>query len=56
MPNKQFGQLITIAPYSLTMLNTANTEFFFFIEVWFTHQNSKHLEAEDNVCTTLIIG
>ena len=31
VPNKQFGQLITIAPYSLTMLNTANTEFFFFL-------------------------
>ena len=24
VPNKQFGQLITIAPYSLTMLNTTN--------------------------------
>ena len=23
--NKQFGQLINISPYSLTMLNTANT-------------------------------
>ena len=27
VPNKQFGQLITIAPHSLTMLNTPNTEF-----------------------------
>ena len=25
--NKQFGQLINISPYSLTMLNTTNTEF-----------------------------
>ena len=25
VPNKQFGQLITMAPYSLTMLNTTNT-------------------------------
>ena len=24
-PNKQFGQLITVAPHSLTMLNTTNT-------------------------------
>ena len=27
VPNKQFGQLITIAPHSLTMPNTTNTEF-----------------------------
>ena len=33
--NKLFGHLITIAPHSLTMLNTANTEFSS-IEVWFT--------------------
>ena len=32
VPNKQFGQLITIAPHSLTMLNITNTEFSF-IEV-----------------------
>ena len=27
LPNKQFGQLINIAPHSLTMLDTTNTEF-----------------------------
>ena len=27
VPNKQFGQLITISPLLLTMLNTTNTEF-----------------------------
>ena len=27
VPNKQLAQLITIAPHSLTMLNTTNTEF-----------------------------
>ena len=27
VPNKQFGQLINIAPDSLTMLSTTNTEF-----------------------------
>ena len=27
MPDKQFGQLITIAPQSLTMLKTTNAEF-----------------------------
>ena len=51
VPNKQFGQLINIAPHSLT----ANTEFLF-IEVWFTDQNSEPLEIKDNVNLTLIIG
>ena len=55
IPNKQFGQLINIAPHSLTMLSTTNTEFSF-IEVWFTDQNSEPLEIEDNVNLTLIIG
>ena len=55
VPNKQFGQLINIAPHSLTMLGTTNTEFSF-IEVWFTHQNSEPLETEDNVNLTLISG
>ena len=48
VPNRQFGQLINIAPHSLTMLSTKNTEFSF-IEVWFTNQNSEPLEIEDNV-------
>ena len=52
--NKQFGQLITIAPLSLTMLNTTNAEFSS-IEVWFTDQNSKQLEIEANVNMTLIV-
>ena len=55
VPNKQFGQLINISPHSLTMLNTTNTEFSS-IEVWFTDQNSKPLETEDNVNMTLIVG
>ena len=36
------------------MLSTTNTEFLS-IEVWFTNQNSKPLEIEDNVNMTLII-
>ena len=55
VPNKQFGQLINIAPHSLIMLNTTNTEFSF-IEVWFTDQNSEPLEIEDKVSLTLIVG
>ena len=53
--NKQFGQLISISPYSITMMNTVNTDFFF-VEVWFTDQASKALEIENNVNLTLIIG
>ena len=55
VPNKQFGQLINIVPHSLTMLSTTNTEFLF-IEVWFTDENSKPLEIEDNFNLILIIG
>ena len=55
VPDKQFGQLITITPHSLTMLKTTNAEFSF-IEIWFTDQNNKPLEIEDNVNITLIIG
>ena len=55
LPNKQFGQLINISPYSLTMIGTTNTEFSF-IEVWFTDQNSEPLEIEDSVNLALIIG
>ena len=55
VPNKQFGQLITISPYSLTMLNTTNSEFPF-IQVSFTDQNNRPLEIEDIVNITLIIG
>ena len=53
--NKQFEQLINISPYSLTMINTINTQFSF-VEVWFTDQASKALGIKDNVNLTLIIG
>ena len=55
VPNKQFGQLITISPHSLTMLKTTNSEFPF-IQVWFTDQINRPLEIEDSVNITLIIG
>ena len=55
VPNKQFGQLINIAPHSLATLSTTNTEFSS-IEVWSTDQYSKPLKIEDNVNLTLIIG
>ena len=52
VPNKQFGQLITITPHSLTMLKTINAEFSF-IEIWFIDQNNRLLETEDNVNITI---
>ena len=55
VPNKQFGQLITILPHLLTMLKTLNTEFQS-IQLWFTDQNNRPLEIEDSVHITLIIG
>ena len=55
VPNKQFGQLITITPHSPTMLKTTHAEFSV-IEIWFTDQNNRPLEIGDNVNITLIIG
>ena len=55
VPNKQFGQLITITPHSLTILKTTSAEFSF-IKIWFTDQNNRTLEIEDSVNITLIIG
>ena len=54
-PSKLFGQIITIAPYSLAMLNTTNTEFSF-IELWIIDQNRMQFEIEYNVYMTLING
>ena len=55
VPNKQFWQLINIAPHSFIFLRTINTEFSS-TEVWFTDQNSEPLEIEDSVNLTLISG
>ena len=55
VPNKQFGQLISISQQALMLMNTVNTEFSH-VEVWFTDQFSKACETEDNVNLTLIIG
>ena len=54
VPNKQYGQLISISPHSLVFLKTINTEFSK-IEVWFTDQNSNALAIEDNANISLII-
>ena len=36
VPNKQYGQLISISPHSLVFLKTMNTDFSE-IEIWFTY-------------------
>ena len=55
VPNKKYGMLITVSPYSLIMLKTVNTEFSF-IEIWFTDQDNRPLEIEDSINISLIIG
>ena len=55
VPNKQYGQLISILPHSLVFLKTINTEFSE-IEVWFTDQNNNDLEIGNNVNISLIIN
>ena len=55
VPNKQYGQLISISPHTLIFLKTMNTEFSE-IEIWFTDRNNNALLIEDNVNITLIIN
>ena len=55
MSNKQFGQLITILPHSLTMLKTTSPELQS-IQLRFTDQNNRPLEIKDRVNITLTIG
>ena len=55
VPNKQYGQLISISSHSLIFLRTMNTEFSE-IDIWFTDQNNDVLEIEDNVNISLIIN
>ena len=55
VPNKQFGQLITISPHLLIMLKTTTAEFQS-IQLWFTDQKKLEDIVEDIVNITLIIG
>ena len=55
VPNKKYGQLITVSPETLIMLKAVNTGFSF-IEIWFTDQDNKPLEIEDSVNILLIVG
>ena len=54
VPNKSFGSLLEIAPTNHIFLKTFNSEYNE-IEVWFTDQNSKPLEIEDRINSTMVI-
>ena len=54
LPNKQYGQLISISPHSLVFFKTMNTDFSE-IGIWFTDQNNNALEIEYNVNISLVI-
>ena len=55
VPNKSFGQLLDISPKNFILLKTFSSNFSY-IEVWFTGQNSKPLEIEDQINNTLVIN
>ena len=54
--NKSFDQLLDISPKKIIFLKTFDSEFSY-IEVWFTHQNSKPLKIDYNkINITLVIN
>ena len=53
-PDKSFGSLLQISPPHHIFLKTFNSEFQG-IKVWFTDQNSRPLEVEDKINSTLIV-
>ena len=55
VPDKQFGQLLVIEPKVLIGLKTIDSVFDY-IDVWFTDQDNRSLQIEDNVKNTLIVS
>ena len=53
--NKLFDQLLDISSESFIFLKTFDSEFSY-IEVWFTDQNSKPLQIENEINITLVIN
>ena len=49
VPDKRFGQLISVKPPVSIQCKTSDT-IFDYTEVWFTDQNNKSLQIEDKVC------
>ena len=54
VPDKKFGQLISVKPPAFVQCKTSDT-IFDYIEIWFTDQNNNSLQIEDKVSVTLII-
>ena len=54
VPDKSFGQLISVKPPVFIQCKTRDT-IFDYIEIWFTDQNNKSLQIEDKVSVTLIM-
>ena len=54
VPDKKFGQLISLKPPVFIQCKTSDT-LFDYIEIWFADQNNKSLQIEDKVSVTLII-
>ena len=54
VPDKKFGQLISVKPRVFIQCKTSDT-LFDYIEIWFTDQNNKSLQIEDKISLTLII-
>ena len=54
VPNKSFGSLLDISPSNHIFLKTFNSEYDEIL-VWFTDQNSKPLEIEDRINSTMVI-
>ena len=52
--NKSFSQFLEVSSTNLTFYNTFNTEFLN-TEIWFTNQNDKLLEKEDQINIDLVI-
>ena len=53
--NKSFGQLLDISSNNFIFLKAFDSEFSY-IEVWFTHHNSRSLEIEDKINITLVVN
>ena len=54
VPNDPICQLLDILPKNFIFFKTFNSKFSY-IEVWFTDHNSKPLEIEDKINSTLVI-
>ena len=55
VPSKSSGHLLDISQKNFLFLKAFESEFSC-IEVWFTDQNYKPLEIEDNIKITLVIN